>query len=488
MRRWLSGLLLLAGCGYYNGYNGIYGANKFASQARESERQGRPGEAQNLWGQAAVKAESLLARQPRGKWRGDALAIRGEALSSLGRCSEASIYLREAQESLSDRTSREQAALALGRCELALGQPALAAETLEPIESSKDEYRRAEARRLRGRALVQTGDYETALADLRDAGTSPTSTEVLGALAGLGRSEDVYAAIDQLVATRDSAMRWDSVITAVAQRNPEMGSAVLERLRAAGAVRSTELPALLGADAARLSGAARDARLEELVRLAPQSEAGDAAHLELTRRRLQTASTPAELLPLADTLAAIASLGLASQSAAEQLAAKVAIVARVADSVPAGAPQGDLRLFLAAESARDSLGARTVATGLFRRVVEEWPDGDYAAKALLAGRQLDPAWAEASDSLLASRYAESPYVIAARGGDRTALLQLEDSLAAFERRMSGRPVDETRPARMRPRPQAAPGNQADPAVPGPDDDARTKRPTTKKGRNVEDLQ
>jgi tetratricopeptide (TPR) repeat protein len=481
MRRWLSIVLLLAGCGYYSGYNGIYGANKFASQARESERQGRPGEAQNLWGQAAVKAESLLARQPRGKWRGDALAIRGEALSSLGRCSEASVYLREAQESLSDRTAREQAALALGRCELVLGQPALAVETLAPIETSKDEYRRAEARRLRGRALVQTGDYETALADLLDAGAAPTSTEVLGALAGLGRTEDVYAAVDQIIANRDSLMRWDSVINAVAQRDPQMGSAVLERLRAAGAVRATELPALLGADAARLSGEARDARLEELATLAPQTDAGDAAHLELTRRRLQAVAAPAELLPIADTLAAIASLGLASASAAEQLAARVSSIARVADSVTAGSPQGDLRLFLAAESARDSLGARTLATGLFRRVVDEWPDGDYAAKALLAGRQLDPAWAEQSDSLLESRYAESPYVLAARGGDRTALLQLEDSLAAFERSVSGRPAQGTRPARGRARPQG------DPAAPTAGD-APAKRPTAKKGRNVEDLE
>lgn len=483
MRRWLSGLLLLAGCGYYSGYNGIYGANKFASQARESEAQGRPGEAQNLWGQAAVKAESLLARQPRGKWRNDALAIRGEALSSLGRCSEASTYLREAEENLTDHTAHEQAVLALGRCELVLGQPELAAATLEPIERSKDDYRRAEARRLRGRALVLTGDYETALADLREAGAAPTSTEVLGALAGLGRNEDVHAAIDQLIASRDSATRWDSVITAVAQRNPELGSSVLERLRTAGAIRSTELPALLGADAARLTGAARDARLEELARLAPQTDPGDAARLELTRRRLTTVTTPAELLPLADTLAAIAAQGLASAPAAEQLGSRAAGVARVSDSVAAGAPLGDLRLFLAAEAARDSLGAHTVALGLFRRVVDEWPDGDYAAKALLAGRQLDPAWAEQTDSLLASRYAGSPYVVAARGGDRTALLQLEDSLAAFERSVSGRPV-ETRPVRVRPRPQANPAN---PTAPGAED-VPAKRPTTNKGRNVEDLQ
>jgi tetratricopeptide (TPR) repeat protein len=480
MRRGLLAALLLAGCGYYSGYNGIYHANKFAEQARESEAQGRPGEAQNLWGQAAVKAESLLARQPRGKWRNDALAIRGEALSSLGRCSEASVYLREAQEYLDDRTAREQAALALGRCELVLGQPALAAATLEPIEESGDDYRRTEARRLRGRALVLTGDYETALADLIEAGAAPTSGEVLGALAGLGRTEEVNAAIDQLIVQRDSAMRWDSVISVVADRNPAMGSEVLERLRAAGVVRSADLPALLGADAARLSGAARDRRLEELVRIAPQTDAGDAGHLELTRRHLQAVGTPAELLPLVDTLAAIASKGMGSAPAAERLAARASSVARVADSVTAGMPQGDLHLFLAGEAARDSLGAPTLATSLFRRVVDEWPDGDYAAKALLAGRQLDPAWAAQTDSLIEGRYAGSPYVVAARGGDRTALLRLEDSLAAFERVVSGRPAEAARPSRGRARiPTTQPVSGSD--------DVQAKRPTPTRGRQVEDL-
>ncbi|MFL5506668.1 MAG: hypothetical protein ACJ8AU_07285 [Gemmatimonadales bacterium] len=476
MRRWLPGLLLLAGCGYYSGYNGIYTANKFANQARQSAEAGRPGEAQNLWGQAAVKAESLLARQPRGKWRHDALAIRGEALSSLGRCSEASTYLREAQEHLTDRTAREYAALALGRCELALGQPTAALVTQEPIESSKDEYRRDEAHHLRGRALVLTGDYDAALADLLDAGADPTSPEVLGAFAGLGRTEDVHASIDALIQRHDSSQRWDSVLTVIGQRNPTLGSEVLEQIRTANAVRAGDLPALLGADAARLSGPARDRRLEELVLLAPQSDAGDAAHLELTRRRLRGVQSPAELQVLADSLVAIAGKGLGSSTMAEQLAQRAGAVARVADSVTAGAPQGDLRLFLAAESARDSLGASALAMSLFQRVVVEWPDGAYAPKALLAGRQLDPAWAEQTDSLLVGRYAESPYVLAARGGDRSALLQLEDSLAAFERLMLGKPAAEARPARARPR-VSTPGA----------DDAAAKRTAPGRSTKLEDV-
>jgi tetratricopeptide (TPR) repeat protein len=478
-RGWLPALLLLAGCGFYNGYNGIYAANKFASQARSSEEAGRPGEAQNLWGQAAVKAESLLARQPRGKWRNDALAIRGEALSSLGRCSEASVYLHEAAEGMTDRTAREQAALALGRCELELGQPALAATTLQPLAASRDEYRREQANRLRGRALVLTGDYERALQDLVKAGAPVTSPEMLGALAGLDREGEVNAAIGELIAAGDTAMQWEPVLTAIGERNPELGSQVLDRLRAAQLIRPGQLPALLGADAARLSGSARLERLEELARSAPLSDAGDAARLELTRLHMREAATPAELQAFADTLTDIASAGRASQSVAERLALQAGTVARVADSVPPGDPQGDLRIFLAAEVARDSLGADAAALGLFRRVVEQWPDGSYAAKALLAGRGLDPAWAEATDSLLAGRYATSPYVVAARGGDRSAMGELEDSLAAFERIVLGQKAPQARPTRPRPR---APGAAPDP------DEARRKREAPSKGRSVEDLQ
>jgi len=479
MRGWLPGLLLVGGCGFYNGYNGIYAANKFASEARSAEQAGRPGEAQNLWGQAAVKAESLLVRQPRGKWRNDALAIRGEALSSLGRCSEASVYLHEAAEGMTDRTRREQAALALGRCELELGQPELAATTLQPLEASKDEYRRDQANRLRGRALVLTGDYERALQDLIEAGAPATSPEMLGALAGLGREGEVNAAIDELIAQRDTSMRWEQVLAAVGERNPELGSDVLDRLRAAELVPPAQLPVLLGADAARLSGPAREERLAELARLAPLSDAGDAARLELTLLHLREAATPAELRAFADTFAVIASAGRGSQSVAERLALQAGTVAHVADSVPPGDPRGDLRLFLAAEVARDSLGANAAALGLFRRVVEEWPDGSYAAKALLAGRGLDPAWAEATDSLLAGRYAASPYIVAARGGDRSAMGQLEDSLAAFERAVLGQKAPPARPARGRPRaPGAAPGQE----------EARPRRETPSKGRTVEDLQ
>ena len=67
---WRGALLaasLLGACAYYNG---LYNANRLASDARRAEREGRAGEARSLWAQAAVKAESVATRYPDSKYRG----------------------------------------------------------------------------------------------------------------------------------------------------------------------------------------------------------------------------------------------------------------------------------------------------------------------------------------------------------------------------------------------------------------------------------
>ena len=48
--------LLLGGCVYYNG---MYNTKRLAGSARQAERDGRPFEANNLWGQVITRADSL---------------------------------------------------------------------------------------------------------------------------------------------------------------------------------------------------------------------------------------------------------------------------------------------------------------------------------------------------------------------------------------------------------------------------------------------
>jgi len=94
-------------------------------------------------------------------------------------------------------------------------------------------------------------------------------------------------------------------------------------------------------------------------------------------------------------------------------------------------PQGDLRLFLAAESAREILKAPRLAESLFRRIPEQWPFSAYAPKAILAAQQLNPEWVDSARTILDQQYYDSPYVVAIQGEATPEYRQLEDSLGAF---------------------------------------------------------
>jgi hypothetical protein len=127
-------------------------------------------------------------------------------------------------------------------------------------------------------------------------------------------------------------------------------------------------------------------------------------------------------------------------------------------------PQGDLRLFLAAEAARDSLEAPLLAAGIFRRILEWWPTSPYAPKAVLATQQLDTTWVDSGRALLETQYSNSPYLALIRGEPTPAYQQLEDSLGAFAASLAARPepagvrrrepVSDDIPPGRRPQPRA----------------------------------
>jgi hypothetical protein len=147
-----------------------------------------------------------------------------------------------------------------------------------------------------------------------------------------------------------------------------------------------------------------------------------------------------------------------------QLRTTAAGVVAASDSSLPGSPQGDLRLFLAAETARDSLLAPRLAEGIFLRILNEWPDSPYAPKAVLAAQQLNPAWADSARTLLEGRYIDSPYLAMIRGEEGSDYRQLEDSLGAFAA-ASLAPARRARPA--------VPGRPAQPA--GDDDETPGRR-------------
>src|SRR3954469_507008 len=132
---------LLGGCVYYNG---MYNANRLAGSARKAEREGRTFEANNLWGQVATKAESVVVRHPTSKYAEEAAVLRGVALARLGQCDQALGALSRLTLSAKPSGLTEDALLATGSCQLAVGNLPASEAAFGQLLDSRDRNRRRE--------------------------------------------------------------------------------------------------------------------------------------------------------------------------------------------------------------------------------------------------------------------------------------------------------------------------------------------------------
>jgi tetratricopeptide (TPR) repeat protein len=422
---------LLGGCVYYNG---MYNTKRLAGSAREAERDGRTFEANNLWGQVVTRAESLVARHPDSKYVDEALVLKGVALARLNQCEAAVAPLGRMSLLPADAEVAEEASVALGRCQLQLGDPAVAEIAFARAAESGDPVRRREARLLRGRALRMTGRHEEAVAALEGSSDPPAANERLLALAGAGRREAALALADSMLATRDTAARWDTMVVAVGREDPATASALVDRLEGRPDIPATIRAGLFLEDGLRLvplDSVRAESRLRQAAQADSAGDAGERARLRLTRLSLTRARSVSELRPIAKALDERVEQRSALADEVGQLRESVGRILAAGDSVSAGAAQADLHLFLAAETARDSLAAPALAASLFRSIVEATPDSPYAPKAILAGQILDPVWGESAVPLLEARYAGSPYVAFILGAEPYGYRELEDSLQSF---------------------------------------------------------
>lgn len=458
---------LLAACSIHNR---MFHLNRYASEARRLEAQGRQFEANDYWGRASVKAESVLVHYPTGANAAQAHAIRGEAMAALGQCADAQQSLEVALATLDDAADREYAAIALARCQLQAGDPAGALATVQPITTSHDDVRQREARLLAGGALRRQGEDASALVLLE--GLPGREARFERAIAEVGAGQGTAGlTIDSLVRMRDSTMAWDSLLAAVGTRDPRLASQLVDQLRRDSLLGPVDLPNVLHADMERLEQldpAAAAARRDELMRMAPGSDAALRARLEVVRAALQGAHGLGALTPIRDTLEALRAL---QGEPAGALARAIDQVGMLVDSASAGAAQGDLRLFLAAESARDQLQAPLLADSLFRAIATDWPGSPYAGKAWLAARQLS-----GDTTAIDPRFEDSPYLRVLRGADDTVYAHLEDSLATFAQSLAAAPgpaspspaarqQDRRVPrAQVRPSRDSAPGSRQQPGA------------------------
>lgn len=433
MRRgaWLLPLLLLgAGCAYYNG---MYNAKRLAGRARKAEREGRTFEASSFWGQVSIKAESVLVRHPDSKWADEARLLQGTALERLRDCDGALPVLEQVM--LSQKAEfAEEAALLVGGCRVRLGDPVGAMTAYARLARSDDPARRQLALYAHGRALRIAGDYSLALEDLAGTDHPRALGERGAALAALGRTADAAAVVDSLRAAHDTLAPWPELFAAFASHDADGASMLVGELGADSTLPAELRARLLLDDAVRLASrdAARaEARFEQATALVARGPLVAEIHYQRMVTHLRVAAT-AEAVDSAvapardlDDLQGPYSVRLG------QLAAGARRVLATAESTSAATPHGDLRVFLAAELARDTLGAVAFARREFARVAEVWPESPFAPKALMALAALDDAGADSLLDLLRSRYPASPYVRFGLGEEAPELAALEDSLRRF---------------------------------------------------------
>jgi len=432
MRRALLAAVLLAqGCA---SFNANYKANKYADEARRLDREGRTLEAGGYWGRASVKAESLLVHSPNGKYAPGALAIRGEAYAAVGQCGQASRILPSAIERLNDEAARERATMALASCELRLGAPALAASTVLPVTTSHDDTRRRQALLLLGTAQRQTGRDSAALLALSGMPGAPALVQRTLAYVGLPDEAAATSAFDSLVALRDSMLPWDSLLAITGRVDPELASRLTSTLASSKTLSLDRSAALSFADAARLAAvdtARQRQRYQDIILLEGSGEFASRARFDMARMGVRAADSMADLSATLAAMQAVAATDGSVAGALVPLRDQIQHLQLLMDSTAPGEPRGDMRRFLAAEFARDSLDARRLAATIFESIPQGWPQSPYAAKAWLAGRQLTGDTTDAD-----GQFASSPYMAVLRGEEGDGYVQLEDSLATFARALA----------------------------------------------------
>jgi tetratricopeptide (TPR) repeat protein len=423
-------ILLALGCAYYNG---VYNAKRLASDARRAEKDGRTLEANGLWGRVELQAESTLARHPTSKWADETRLLQGTALVRLKECERAVPILDRVLASTSDPKMRDEAALLNGNCRESLGDAEGASRVYAQMMDSPDPERRNLARYQHGRALRVGGDYEEALNVLATSDHPRAAGERAAALAGAGRIPDAITVSDSLIASHDTLAPWDSILAAMGRKDLEAASTLTDRVVELF-VAAESRAGFLRQDGLRWAPADEEraaSRFTQAIQLSGRGQAGLNSRLELARMRLRSPGGARVLDQQAEALEQLVEFGGPAAAEAARLAFVTRTVAAARDSVTPGAPQGDLRLFLAGELARDSLGAMPLAIELFERVPHDWPESSFAPKALFALAGLQPDRADSLIQVVTEHYAESPYLAVLRGEDSPGYRKLEDSLRVF---------------------------------------------------------
>ena len=442
----LVGLVAASGCVYFNA---VYNANRLFREGRSDIHNGRIATGQASLHTSIQKAERVVAGNPNSRWADDALRLIVRAQLMLEQWPEALASAERLLEYAGSPADSAEVAGYMGLAEVNLDRPARADSLLGPaIEYAREPEFRARLLHARGRARATLGRVEAADADLLAA--SELDPERLGPpldrirlLVAEGRADQAITAVRRFL-QRDfrsfEEQRVMESITYIAELDP--GTTV----EALSAVEGSGLDAANRASLLKLRGDLRVAsgEIDEAIAdyriaasVAPDSPGAVAAELAVVRMEFD------DLATIADVYQVKAALDHIYRSRAARRDSELTSVRTLFERMVFWVESGNLGNLLAAEAARDRLGALELARRLFLRYADEQPQSVWAPKALLAAVALDalhsgpePKWpgqpetAELRRRLMES-YPDSPYLGAVTGervDGRFAYEELEDGL------------------------------------------------------------
>lgn len=383
--------LVATGCVYLNS---LYNARQRFDDGERARLEGRADEARLAYDDAVRKASNSFRKDPTGDWADDALYLLGRAYLRQGDYARALGALEEAVARADDPGVARGARLYLGAARAQIGHHGRARRLLDQaVRELVDDDLAGEAHYWRGRLLLAEGRVDPGLFDLSRAVqvdprlhvpveferlawaiTADDTARAVRAAAGLLADPRAGALADSIGAmVRRAARRW----------GPGPAAALL------APARTGDWPP-----------GPRDRLL--MQRIALLAEAGDTLAVESEAGWAAQGTTPgaeeARLVVAAirlrrtEEVAALDAVRrvLLPAGGHPDVAALAADIRRVELLDEWGAADDPVAWFVAAEVARDRLGAPRLARGLFLRFASEAPASPWAGKAILAALATTP--------------------------------------------------------------------------------------------------
>jgi len=410
MRRELGLLLVLttSACAYYNG---LYNARGLVKRAESASSEGKDSAAVAAWREAAAKADTVIARYPRSRWTDDALLLSGTSSAFAGACVHALERLGQwERHPAADTRQRARASIARGACLVRLGDHARALDTLVPFVTYREETLSRIAASWAARAALAAGRADSVALFARKAASDALDAE----LASTALASSRFGLAAQIL--RQRASEWRSLagmqapLALLARSNRALADSIVHMTQRGRASRLERARlSVAAASWAELDGDAPAARrhYERAVRMSADTSLVTEVVTRSGLLDVRAAATIADAQSRLDRAKgkAVAPPSFARVDSALALAARLA---SAADSTGASR-------FLAAEVARDVVGAIPLARTLFLAMAREFPTSSLAPKALLAAADLTPDSAEVWRAKVTDAYGASPYAHALAG-------------------------------------------------------------------------